>query len=95
LSPTTKPTPPPQVAPALGRADVTARVKDMLLSPPLHRALLACIHTQPAPAPTAAGVAEADAEGEADAASKRQQESDAALCVTLARDLLASAIQIK
>ena len=74
---------------------MTARVKDMLLSPPLHRALLSCIHEPPVSGPAGAEGAEAAGDAGQDAAGRRQQAADAALCVTLARDLLASAIQIK
>ena len=112
-----------KIAPALGSLEIAARVKDMLLTPPLHRALMGCINTTmttPTSTLTASGGSAAspgpglglapghglgpapghglgpnNEEDTAHHARVQQQEIvDAALCVSLARELLAGAIQM-
>ena len=94
-----------KIAPALGSLEIAARVKDMFLSPPLHRALMGCINTtvttstSTTPSGSAASPGQVlgstyNEEDTPHARMHKQEIADAALCVSLARELLAGAIQM-
>ena len=92
-----------KIAPALGSLEIATRVKDMLLSPPLHRALMGCINTTvTTPTSTPSGGSAAgqglgstpNDENTIHARMQKQEIADAALCVSLALELLAGAIQM-
>jgi hypothetical protein len=76
-----------QIAPAMGPSMVQ-RAKDLLLSPPLHKALMTCIN------PPAGGSYGSNGGAAINPASDRPSSTDVALYVDLARELLANAIQM-
>ena len=64
------------------------RAKDLLLSPPLHKALMTCIN------PPAGGSYGSNGGAVINPTSDRPSSTDVALYVDLARELLANAIQM-
>ena len=79
-----------QIAPAMGPSMVQ-RAKDLLLSPPLHKALMTCIN----PPQGQGGNYNHSPGGNANNSnSDRTNSTDASLYVDLARDLLSNAIQM-
>lgn len=82
-----------QIAPAMGPSMVQ-RAKDLLLTPPLHKALMTCINPTNPPHGQGGNYNNSPGGNANNFISDRSNSTDASLYVDLARDLLSNAIQM-